>query len=99
MSLEAGHPFAHYEILEPIGKRGTREVYRVRDGKLGRDVALKLLPDEFAQDPERLRRFQREAKLLASLKLREYLRRLFNTAMQRRNANRDNLGSPTQRHP
>jgi hypothetical protein len=51
MSLEAGHPFAHYEILEPIGKRGTREVYRVRDGKLGRDVALKLLPDEFAPGP------------------------------------------------
>ncbi len=85
MLLEAGHPFAHYEILEPIGKRGTCEVDRVRDGKLGRDVALKLLPDEFAQDPERLRRFQREAKLLASLNLREYLRRLFNTEMQRRN--------------
>ena len=85
MSLEAGHPFAHYEIFEPIGKRGTREVYRVRDGKLGRDVALELLPDELAQDPERLRRFQREAKLLASLNLREYLRRLFNAEMQRRN--------------
>ncbi|TDI45151.1 MAG: hypothetical protein E2P02_08005 [Acidobacteria bacterium] len=44
-----------------------REVYRAKDGKLGRDVAIKVLPDEFAQDTERLRRFQREAKVLASV--------------------------------
>ena len=67
MSLQAGHKLAHYEILEPIGKGGMGEVYRARDGKLGRDVAIKVLPDEFAQDEERLRRFQREAKVLASL--------------------------------
>ena len=67
MSLEAGHQLAHYEILEPIGKGGMGEVYRARDGKLGRDVAIKVLPDEFAEDTERLRRFQREAKVLASL--------------------------------
>ena len=67
MSLDPGHKLAHYEILEPIGKGGMGEVYRAKDGKLGRDVAIKVLPDEFAQDEERLRRFQREAKVLASL--------------------------------
>ena len=67
LSLEAGHKLAHYEILEPIGKGGMGEVYRARDGKLGRDVAIKVLPEEFAKDAERLARFEREAKLLASL--------------------------------
>ena len=67
MSLQPGHKLAHYEIVEPIGKGGMGEVYRARDTKLGRDVAIKVLPDEFAQDSERLRRFQREAKVLASL--------------------------------
>ena len=67
MPLTAGSHLGHYEILEPIGKGGMGEVYRARDGKLGRDVAIKVLPDELAQDTERLRRFQREAKVLASL--------------------------------
>ena len=67
MSLSPGTKLAHYEILEPIGKGGMGEVYRARDGKLGRDVAIKVLPEEFAKDEERLRRFQREAKVLASL--------------------------------
>ena len=67
MSFSSGHKLAHYEIREPIGKGGMGEVYRARDGKLGRDVAIKVLPDEFAQNTERLRRFQREAKILASL--------------------------------
>ena len=67
MSLQPGHQLAHYEIVEPIGKGGMGEVYRARDTKLGRDVAIKVLPDEFAHDTERLRRFQREAKVLASL--------------------------------
>jgi Tol biopolymer transport system component len=67
VSLQPGQQLAHYEILEPIGKGGMGEVYRARDRKLGRDVAIKALPPEFAQDPERLRRFQREAKVLASL--------------------------------
>jgi len=67
MSLLTGHKLAHYEIIEPIGKGGMGEVYRARDGKLGRDVAIKVLPDEFAENEERLRRFQREAKVLASL--------------------------------
>ena len=67
MSLEAGHQLAHYEILELVGKGGMGEVYRARDTKLGRDVAIKVLPEPFAQDQERLSRFQREAQLLAQL--------------------------------
>jgi len=67
MSLPAGHNVAHYEIVEPIGKGGMGEVYRAKDTKLDRDVAIKVLPEEFAQDDERLGRFEREAKLLASL--------------------------------
>ena len=67
MSFTSGHQLAHYQIVEPIGKGGMGEVYRARDGKLGRDVAIKVLPDEFAANDERLRRFQREAKVLASL--------------------------------
>ena len=67
MPLSPGTKLAHYEILEPIGKGGMGEVYRARDGKLGRDVAIKVLPEEFAEDDERLARFEREAKLLASL--------------------------------
>ncbi len=67
MPLAAGTRLAHYEIVELIGKGGMGEVYRARDGKLGRDVAIKVLPDEFAENEERLRRFQREAKVLASL--------------------------------
>ena len=67
MSLSAGTRLAHYEILEPIGKGGMGEVYRAKDTKLRRDVAIKVLPDEFAQDAERLARFQREAELLAAL--------------------------------
>src|ERR1044071_6820522 len=57
----------YFEIVAPLGAGGMCEVYRARDTKLDRDVALKLLPDTFAADPERLRRFEREAKTLASL--------------------------------
>ncbi|HEX5131173.1 MAG TPA: protein kinase, partial [Candidatus Krumholzibacteria bacterium] len=62
-----GRSIAHYEITARIGAGGMGEVYRARDSRLGRDVALKVLPDIFAQDPERLMRFEREARLLASL--------------------------------
>jgi serine/threonine protein kinase len=62
-----GHRFGPYFVLSLLAKGGMGEVYRARDTKLGRDVALKILPATFARDPERLTRFQREARLLASL--------------------------------
>ncbi len=62
-----GSRLAHYEIVEKIGAGGMGEVYRARDTKLGRDVALKLLPEEMSADPERRKRFEREAKAIASL--------------------------------
>lgn len=62
-----GKTFAHYEIREKIGQGGMGEVYLARDTKLDREVAIKVLPAEFAQDPDRLARFRREARLLASL--------------------------------
>ena len=65
--MESGTKLAHYEILSPLGKGGMGEVWRARDTKLGREVAIKTLPEEFARDAERLARFEREAKLLASL--------------------------------
>jgi serine/threonine protein kinase len=58
---------SHYEITSQIGKGGMGEVYQAKDRKLGRDVAIKVLPQEFAQDADRIACFQREAKLLASL--------------------------------
>src|SRR6201981_1878622 len=67
MSLAAGVKLGPYEILAPIGKGGMGEVYRARDTKLKRDVALKVLPEAFARDPGRMTRFQREAEVLASL--------------------------------
>ncbi len=62
-----GKTLGHYRVTGPLGKGGMGEVYRARDEKLGRDVAIKVLPEEFAKDPDRVARFQREAKLLASL--------------------------------
>ncbi|MGA9885002.1 MAG: protein kinase [Candidatus Acidiferrales bacterium] len=67
MTLATGTKIGAYEILAAIGAGGMGEVYRARDAKLGRDVALKVLPEAFARDSERMARFQREAKLLASL--------------------------------
>jgi hypothetical protein len=66
-TLSPGGRLGPYEILAPIGAGGMGEVYRARDTKLERDVAIKVLPAALAQDPERLARFQREAKVLASL--------------------------------
>ncbi len=65
--IEPGSTLAHYEIISALGKGGMGEVWRARDQKLGREVAIKTLPEEFAKDEERLARFEREAKLLASL--------------------------------
>jgi eukaryotic-like serine/threonine-protein kinase len=67
VSLTAGTRLGPYEIVAPLGAGGMGEVYRARDSKLQRDVALKVLPDEFARDPDCMARFRREAELLASL--------------------------------
>ena len=67
MSLSPGTRLGPYEVTAKIGEGGMGEVYRARDTKLNRDVALKVLPDVFADDPERLARFQREARVPASL--------------------------------
>jgi eukaryotic-like serine/threonine-protein kinase len=66
-SSVVGHRLAHYEVLSQLGVGGMGEVYRARDGKLGRDVAIKILPRLFTTDPDRRIRFDREARLLASL--------------------------------
>jgi eukaryotic-like serine/threonine-protein kinase len=67
LALTPGDRLGQYEIVSALGAGGMGEVYRARDSKLNRDVAIKVLPDLFANDPERLARFEREAKTLASL--------------------------------
>jgi eukaryotic-like serine/threonine-protein kinase len=67
VALASGTRFGPYQIAEPIGAGGMGEVYRALDTSLGRSVAIKVLPEEFAQDAERLARFEREARTLASL--------------------------------
>jgi serine/threonine-protein kinase len=67
MLLQAGTRLGPYEIVAPIGAGGMGEVYRARDTKLARDVALKILPDAFVSDADRVARFEREAQLLAAL--------------------------------
>ncbi len=62
-----GRTLGHYHITSAIGSGGMGDVYRATDTKLGRDVALKVLPAEMASRPERLERFRREAKALAAL--------------------------------
>jgi eukaryotic-like serine/threonine-protein kinase len=67
MPIAAGRRMGPYEVLSAIGAGGMGEVYRARDPRLGRDVALKVLPREHSGDPDRLRRFRREAQVLAAL--------------------------------
>ncbi len=67
MVLRPGSQLGAYEIAALIGEGGMGEVYRARDVRLKRDVAIKTLPEAFARDPERLARFQREAEVLATL--------------------------------
>jgi serine/threonine protein kinase len=67
MTIASGTRLGSYEVTAPIGAGGMGEVYKARDTKLGRDVAIKVLPEAFAHDAERLSRFQREAKMLAAL--------------------------------
>ncbi len=65
--LSAGTRLGPYEILSALGAGGMGEVYRARDTKLGREVALKVLPESFTRDPDRVARFRREAQVLALL--------------------------------
>src|SRR5438128_11795068 len=62
MAIDAGTRFDHYEILSPLGAGGMGEVYRARDARIGREVAIKVLPASFARDADRLRRFEQEAR-------------------------------------
>jgi serine/threonine-protein kinase len=68
LTVTSGTRLGAFEVLGPLGKGGMGEVYRARDTRLGREVAIKVLPEALAQDPERLARFEREARVLASLK-------------------------------
>jgi serine/threonine protein kinase len=67
MPITTGTQLGSYEVLSLLGRGGMGEVYRARDTKLKREVAIKTLPEEFSRDPERLARFQREAEALAAL--------------------------------
>ena len=76
MTLRPGTHVGPYEVLSPLGAGGMGEVYRARDTRLGRDVAIKVLPSEFASDAERLRRFEQEAKAAAATEPSEHPCRL-----------------------
>jgi serine/threonine protein kinase len=65
--MNPGALIGHYRIVSKLGEGGMGAVYRATDTKLNRDVAIKVLPEAFASDPERVARFEREAKVLASL--------------------------------
>ena len=68
MALEPGTKLGPYKILSPIGAGGMGEVYRAKDSKLHREVAIKVLPTDVASSPERLQRFEREATTVAALR-------------------------------
>jgi eukaryotic-like serine/threonine-protein kinase len=67
MAIAIGQQLGSYEITGLLGKGGMGEVYRARDARLAREVALKVLPEDFARDPKRVARFQREAQVLAAM--------------------------------
>jgi serine/threonine protein kinase len=67
MTLKPGSKLAHYEISAQLGEGGMGEVYRADDSKLGREVAIKVLPADMSSDPERLRRFDQEARAASAL--------------------------------
>ncbi len=76
MTLAAGSKLGPYEILSPLGAGGMGEVYRAKDPRLGRDVAIKVLPATFSQDPDRLKRFEQEARAAGVLNHPEHHRGL-----------------------
>jgi serine/threonine protein kinase len=67
LTLSAGRRLGPYEIVSPLGAGGMGEVYRARDARLDRDVAIKVLAEQLANDPESLARFEREARAIAAL--------------------------------
>src|SRR5690242_7929966 len=67
MSLVSGTKIGPYQVESPLGAGGMGEVYRARDTRLGRDVAVKILPDSFTHDDERLHRFEQESRAVAAL--------------------------------
>src|SRR5437899_2761089 len=67
MAITIGQKLGSFDVLSIVGRGGMGEVYRARDTKLKREVAIKILPEEFSRDPDRVARFQREAEVLASL--------------------------------
>ncbi len=71
MALEVGSRLGHYDVTALIGEGGMGQVYRATDTQLGREVALKILPEAFATDPDRLARFQREATIRGASRRRE----------------------------
>ena len=74
MTIASGTTLGPYEVLSALGAGGMGEVYRARDPRLGRDVAVKVLPAAFSADPERLRRFEREARILENRDIRAMVR-------------------------
>ena len=83
MTIPAGTRLGTYEVTSHIGSGGMGEVYQAHDSKLGRDVAIKVLPEQFARDPERLARFQREAKMLAVAESSQHRRDLWTGTIRR----------------
>ena len=67
MRLASGNRLGTYQLVAPLGAGGMGEVWRARDSRLGREVAIKVLPESVAQDPDRLQRFEREARSVAAL--------------------------------
>ena len=91
--MNPGTQLGHYEILTLSGKGGMGEVWRARDSKLGREVAIKTLPEEFAKDADRLARFEREAKAVSSLN-HPHIRTLYDVGCCRQ-LRTNNLRQPT----
>lgn len=83
MLITSGTEIGAYEIQSPIGAGGMGQVYKARDRKLKRDVAIKVLPEEFSRDPERVFRFQREAEALAAPQSFQHRRHLRCAGSQR----------------